>query len=191
MSHWREEYFLALGVRDAREQANAALYDAYTRLADRTSQVHPHSHSPTPTTPAAPPSQQQQQQDQEVLLTAARADLSSAQRSRTELLEKLTRTNAELEKLRKKTQTDTRRIETLLAERTQLQTRVRDRDEELRGKAKLLDDVQAELVSINLQFNMADQRAQKLEVENKELVDRWMAKMGSEAEAMNRASKFS
>lgn len=27
-TNWREEYFAALGVRDGREKANAALYDA-------------------------------------------------------------------------------------------------------------------------------------------------------------------
>lgn len=38
---------------------------------------------------------------------------------------------------------------------------------------------------------MAEEKARKFEKENKELVDRWMARMGQEAEAMNDASKFS
>lgn len=54
-----------------------------------------------------------------------------------------------------------------------------------------LQNVQTELVSLNLQFNMAEDRAKRLEAENKELVDRWMARMGQEADAMNKASKFS
>jgi hypothetical protein len=54
-----------------------------------------------------------------------------------------------------------------------------------------LKDVQDELVSLNLQFNMAEDRSKKLEKENRELVDRWMARMGKEADAMNDASKFS
>jgi len=37
---------------------------------------------------------------------------------------------------------------------------------------------------------MAEQLAEKLKRENKELVDRWMARMGEEADAMNNASKF-
>lgn len=107
------------------------------------------------------------------------------------------------------------------ADRAHLQMKLQDRDEELRGKAKLLDvslpcespifprffcissclclslanfvqqDVQDELVSLNLQFNMAEDRSKKLERENRELVDRWMARMGKEADAMNDASKFS
>jgi hypothetical protein len=54
-----------------------------------------------------------------------------------------------------------------------------------------MQDVQDELVSLNLQFNMAEERAKKLGKENKELVDRWMARIGQEADEMNRASKFS
>jgi len=38
---------------------------------------------------------------------------------------------------------------------------------------------------------MAEQESEKLKRENKELVDRWMARMGEEADAMNNASKFS
>lgn len=51
--------------------------------------------------------------------------------------------------------------------------------------------VQNELVSLNLQFNMAEDRAKRLEKENQELIDRWMDRMGKEADAMNNASKFS
>lgn len=46
-------------------------------------------------------------------------------------------------------------------------------------------------MSLNLQFNMAEDKAKRIEKENKELVDRWMVRMGQEAEAMNKASKFS
>lgn len=48
-----------------------------------------------------------------------------------------------------------------------------------------------ETVSLTLQLNMAEEKCRKLERENKELVDRWMARMGEEADAMNNASKFS
>jgi len=52
-------------------------------------------------------------------------------------------------------------------------------------------DVQNEMVSLNLQLNMSEQQKKKLQKENKELVDRWMARMGKEADAMNDASSFS
>jgi hypothetical protein len=38
---------------------------------------------------------------------------------------------------------------------------------------------------------MAEERSNRLQKENQELVDRWMARMGKEAEAMNDASKYS
>ena len=47
------------------------------------------------------------------------------------------------------------------------------------------------MVSLNLQLNMAEERTKKLQRENKDLVDRWMARMGLEADAMNNASKYS
>jgi hypothetical protein len=45
----------------------------------------------------------------------------------------------ELDKLKKRSNLDGKRVADLLAERTHLQLRLKDRDEELRGKAKLLD----------------------------------------------------
>ena len=72
-------------------------------------------------------------------LTATRADLTEAQRSRAELQDRLARISADLEKLRKRSVQDGKRINALEGERTHLQLRLKDRDEELRGKAKLLD----------------------------------------------------
>ena len=54
-----------------------------------------------------------------------------------------------------------------------------------------MQDVHDETVSLTLELNMAEERSQKLRSENKELVDRWMARMGQEADAMNVQSKFS
>ena len=48
-----------------------------------------------------------------------------------------------------------------------------------------------ETLSLTLQLNMAEEQSQKLRRENKELVDRWMARMGQEADAMNDKFKFS
>ena len=73
------------------------------------------------------------------LLKNTRADLSEAQRSRSELEDRLKQLNAEFDKLRNKNAHDGRRLQNLEAERTNLQLRLRDRDEELRGKAKLLE----------------------------------------------------
>ncbi|GES59832.1 autophagy protein 16 [Aspergillus terreus] len=196
MAHWRDEFSAALAARDRREKANAALYDAYTQLADRTAQA-PTVVSAQASPPATPSSGTKKQPagaaglSLQEALSATRADLSDAQRSRSELQEKLARTNAELEKLRKKNTQDQRRVRTLESEITHLQKRLKDLEGELRGKAKLLDDFQDEIASLYLQLNMAEEKSNKYQRENQELVDRWMARMGEEAEAMNKASKFS
>lgn len=73
------------------------------------------------------------------LLNVTRADLSEAQRSRSELHDRLNGVSMEVQKLRKKTTQDARRIGALDSERVNLQLRLKDREEELRGKAKLLE----------------------------------------------------
>lgn len=73
------------------------------------------------------------------LLNSTRADLSEAQKARSKIQERLDQTNAQLEKLRKKNAHDSRRLNALDQERLQLQLRLKDRDEELRQKAKLLE----------------------------------------------------
>ena len=67
---------------------------------------------------------------------------------------------------------------------------MRDRDEELRGKTKLAEDAQDEMVALGLQLNISEQKAEKLKVENEDLVQRWMKRMGEEAEKVNRDSKW-
>lgn len=207
------------------------IYAADTRLADRTAKLatptdssagpgveHKQSASKEALRTVSSPSVASKQPSQETapsltdVLNTTRADLSEAQRSRSELQESLNRANAEFEKLRKKSAQDGRRLKAVDHERLQLQLRLKDRDEELRQKAKLLEvghalgtlecyvghwltrsiqDFQDEIATLNLQLNMADEKSSKLQRENQELVDRWMARMGQEADAMNNASKFS
>ncbi|KAJ6119697.1 Autophagy-related protein 16 [Penicillium sp. IBT 18751x] len=211
MTLWREEYLAALAVRDSREKANSALYDAClffrlnSRLADRTAklttpleisagpgQVKSSGHQPHTTSSPVAPSKKQPTENSSVteLLNTTRTELSAAQRSRAELQDRLDKVNVEYEKLRKRSAQEGRRLNTLDHERAHFQMRLKDRDEELRQKAKLLEDFQDEIATLNLQLNMADEKTSKLQRENQDLVDRWMARMGQEADAMNNASRF-
>jgi hypothetical protein len=52
--------------------------------------------------------------------------------------------------------------------------------------AHISKDVHDEVISLNLQLNMSEQRVKDLRAENKELIDRWMAYKGQEAEEMNK-----
>lgn len=72
-------------------------------------------------------------------LLAATQDLAAAQKSREDLSNKLEQALVKLDRLTRKLNAETQRAADLAVERTQLQIRLKDRDEELRGKAKLLD----------------------------------------------------
>ncbi|KAL6721575.1 autophagy protein 16, interacts with Atg12p-Atg5p [Lecanora helva] len=204
MPSWKDEYLSALQERDRKEKANQTLYHSYTKLADRTATLQ-----------TTAPEEAVKPQDEPNLLPNAkevkfshekgdsssltsrdaiahvRQDLSEAQRSRGLMEAKLQSVTEELKKFRIQSSLDNKRISELLKEKAILTTRMRDRDEELRGKAKLMEDVHDETVSLTLQLNMAEERSQKLQQENKDLVDRWMARVGEEADAMNKESKYS
>ncbi|KAL4771105.1 autophagy protein 16 [Aspergillus nidulans var. acristatus] len=202
MAHWREEYAAALAARDRREKANVAIFNAYSQLADRTassmiavSNLQSDAQRSALSTPVADPRQQLPSpasgpSPQDIIL-ATRADLAEAQRSRSELEEQLARATTELEKLRRRNIQNGKRISLMENEITHLQLRLKDRDEELREKAKLLEGFQDEIATFELQLNMAEERSNRLQKENQELVDRWMARMGKEADAMNDAYQFS
>jgi len=190
MSTWRDEYLTALKERDKVEKANYDIYDAYTKLADRTATLEAGkaiiSSTEALSTFKAPSKFTEGTGDAQL-----KVNLAEALRSKGQLQTRLKTAEEELDKLKAKTATDNRLIRDLTAERNNLALKFKDRDEELKGKAKLIEDVQDEMISLNLQLNMAEQRSKKLQQENKDLVDRWMARMGKEADAMNEASKFS
>lgn len=73
---------------------------------------------------------------------------------------------------------------------TALDRKVKDRHSESRESRKLIDDVQNEMIMLQLQLNLAEEKADKLEKDNAELVERWMAKMRKEAENMNEESRW-
>ena len=65
-----------------------------------------------------------------------------------------------------------------------------DRDDEVRQKQRLVENVHDEMAALNLELNMAEQRAERVKGENDMLVKRWMDKMGEEAEKMNKDSQW-
>ena len=72
-------------------------------------------------------------------LTRARQDLSDAQHGKGMMQSRLDSLTEELQKLKLQTQLDSKRIKDLHVEKTALTTRMKDQDEELKGKAKLLE----------------------------------------------------
>lgn len=117
--------------------------------------------------------------------------MTDAQHERSQLQGRLEAALKELQALKGRAKSDGKRMDQLSAGVSQLTIKLKDREEELRGKAKLVENVQDENVTLNLQLNMAEEQSDKLRKENKELVDRWMARMGKEADKMNERHKFS
>ena len=72
-------------------------------------------------------------------ISKVRQDLAQAQQMRADLQARLTTTTEELEKLQTNAKADTKRLNELNAERSHLSIRLKDRDAELKGKAKLLE----------------------------------------------------
>jgi hypothetical protein len=68
-----------------------------------------------------------------------KSDLAEALRAKGQLQSRLKVAEDELDKLRLKSKLDTKAIKDLTIERAALIIKVKDRDEELKGKAKLLE----------------------------------------------------
>ena len=95
----------------------------------------------------------------------------------------------ELARLRAQTSRDAKAIQELAADRRLLAIKLRDRDDELRAKNKLVVDVQDENQILLMEIDQKDKTCKKLASENKQLVERWMLRIGQEAEAMNLANE--
>ena len=73
------------------------------------------------------------------VLAKVREDLGEAQRSKGAMQAQLQSLKEEVAELRTRSQVDKKRIEDLGVEKTNLVKRMRDLDEELKGKTKLLE----------------------------------------------------
>lgn len=122
------------------------------------------------------------------LLARLRVDLAEALRAKGDFQRRLNVVEEELVRLRTKTTADNKTLQTLTAERKTLTIKLRDREEELRAKSKMLADVQDELQVLNTHLDLVEKRRSEMETENKQLVARFMKRVGQEAEAMNLAN---
>ena len=166
MSSWRNEFIASLQVRDRKEKANRGLYRACmfqlienwfcngfvadisesdTKLADRAAHQNKSPAQEAITAPSLEHgiSAKQGLQPPKALATAImdkiREDLTDAQCRRGELQAHLTIATEEVERLQLKLKLDNKLVNGLLADKQLLTTKLKDRDEELRGKAKLLE----------------------------------------------------
>lgn len=217
MADWIQQYTAALEARDIKEQAHRQYIDACTdstpssileskltapssdtALADRTAS-QPAASTPSSPNPQNPPSSRNltstptkdaPSPTPSDLLSALRLDLTSTQKARSALQTQLSELTSQLTALNTQQRASQAQIAALTKQKTDAERKLRDRDEELRGKSKLVEQAQDEMVALGLQLNLAEQRSERLEKENRELVERWMKRMGEEAERVNRDSKW-
>ncbi|KAI6245670.1 Autophagy protein [Erysiphe necator] len=189
MSLWRDEYLDALKECEKKKicsyaQIDDKLIEAFTILLDQTSALEAQKALFRSTL-----NQDESRNsgtlisEREILLL--RSELAEALRSNGQLSLRIKLADVELAKLREKNKSDMNTIEEIFKDRLNLTQKLKDRDEELRGKTKLLDDVYDEIVSLNLQLNMSEQKIKDLKSENQFLVDRWMARKILEWEKTN------
>ena len=81
----------------------------------------------------------------------------------------------------------TKRITELERQNKALEVKVRNNAEELVGQRKLAREAQDEMLALQVEMNANSKRLQKVEADNKMLVDRWMAEKGDAAQRMNEA----
>ena len=180
-----------------------------TQLADRTAALEARDVAPIPQAPASPapsiskpverastPTRSKTVPANEPEVSPAdnlarlRTDLATTQKVRASLQSQLTDLTANLSTLQTQQKSSTVQIAQLTRLKADMERRVKDRDEELRGQKKLAEDAQDEMVALGLQLNLSEERADKLRTENEELVRRWVERMGEEVERVNRDSKW-
>ncbi|KAI2626730.1 autophagy protein 16 [Hypoxylon sp. NC1633] len=193
MPDWRSDYLSSLQEAERSNPVNKDLVDACSQLADRVAALE--AEKVAWQTSAQQPSSSEKPSSGKAAAAATdksdssvaqlKFDLAEALRSKGQLQSRLKTAEDELQKLRSKTKVDSKRISDLTIERNALLAKLRDRNEELVGKNKMLKDIQDENLTLNIQLDVTEQKAAKLVADNKDLVDRWMKRMRHEADAMN------
>ncbi|KAG5954684.1 autophagy protein 16, interacts with Atg12p-Atg5p [Claviceps arundinis] len=193
MSSWRDEYLTSLKDAELQSPVNQELIQTCSQMADRISALEASNAALEARASKAPKVKASKSgallTTDDPAIAQLRLDLAESLRSKGVTEGRLRAAEEELGKLRTKTKDDARSVKALSTERALLTTRLKDREHELREKRKLLEDVQDEMITLNLQMSMAEKERDKVKRENKELVERWMARMAQEAEAMNLANE--
>lgn len=114
-----------------------------------------------------------------------RSDLAVAQRSKAGLEAEAVALRAQVSTLTLRITSATSLAAGLVRDKAALETKLRDREEEIREKRRLVERVQDEMVGLEMEINVTGEKLLELQRENEELVRRWMETKGREAEKMN------
>ncbi|KAI2642709.1 autophagy-related protein 16 [Xylaria nigripes] len=193
MPDWRSDYLSSLQDSERNNPVNKGLVEACSQLADRVAVLEAEkaawtaglSPPPAKLTSSSKANAADPTGSSDGTVQQLRLDLAEALRGRGQAQARCKAAEAELAALKTKSLAENKRISELTNERNSLRARVRDLNEELEEKKKFLKDVQDDNLTLNMELNMTTQKAAKVQAENKELVDRWMKRMGREADALN------
>ncbi|EQB58943.1 autophagy protein 16 [Colletotrichum gloeosporioides Cg-14] len=196
MPDWRTEYLASFREQEKNNPVNLEIVQLCSQLSDRIAALEAEKEllkskiapSTTPSTGKEAP-QQIDTISSDPTVTQLQLNLAEALRSNGTLQSRAKTAEDEAQTLRRKNRENTKQIKQLSAEKTALATKLQDREHELREKRKLVENVQDEMITLNLQVAMAEKERDKVKSENKELVDRWMKRMAQEADAMNLANE--
>ncbi|CAN8097485.1 unnamed protein product [Discula destructiva] len=198
---WKDDYLNALLEAERSNPVSFDLVEACSHLNDRIATLeaekalheHEQHQQSQPTTPSSnktrSPPTAAQPQDTSPLHARTRADLALTLSQKAHLESRLRATTHDRDRLLSISKAQQQTIGALGAERDGLARKVRDQASELRGKNELLQRVQDDLVALEIERNMAEKAKARLTKENKELVERWMVRMASEANAMNKRNE--
>ncbi|KAB5570106.1 autophagy-related protein 16 [Coniochaeta sp. 2T2.1] len=207
MPNWRDEYLSNIEKAQTEQNVDRELIAAYSQLIDRVTALEaekaalqdaqaqaaaqPSSRRPSSTRQPASntPPPQPDDSSTDKPLSRLRQDLAESLRQKGQLQTRLKAAEDELARLRSQTAADRNAIRSLEAERKTLTRKLRDREDELREKQKLVANVQDEMAVLNMELTVAVREKNKAQDETKVLVDRWMKRMGQEAEEMNNANE--
>ncbi|KAK5103003.1 autophagy protein 16, interacts with Atg12p-Atg5p [Lithohypha guttulata] len=199
MADWKVQYLSALKARHEAAKADIEIYDkhqnadlrAELRQIQAAIRAVPTRAPPVPAPLISYGFRRQTPIIESDIMAQLRQDFSIAQQERADLQKQVEVLRSDLEQATTKLKTHEEQVSRLTNLNSRFTTRMKDHEEELRGKARLLENVQDENATLNLELDQAEQEVKKVKKENKELVDRWVARMGQEAEKMNEDSKFS
>ncbi|ODQ70346.1 hypothetical protein LIPSTDRAFT_65447 [Lipomyces starkeyi NRRL Y-11557] len=194
---WRSTMVKSIEIeRDVRETKIYYIIDAYTKLAERA--VAAETNPVGLTTGAGTNSRE---------LARIRVELESLYNNQSSSKSIIENLEAEAEKLKLynaridaeydshitvtvgQALTETR-FEKLQLDKKKLESRLKTRDEEYRERNKSIQILQDEILTYQIQLNVAEDKVNKLEKENRELVNRWMERVSREAEKLNDANAF-
>ncbi|KAM0278189.1 hypothetical protein ACHAQH_005302 [Verticillium albo-atrum] len=190
MPGWRDEYLASLREQERNNPVNLEIVELCSQLTDRVAALEAEKEAVAATArPTKASAKDAPVNSAGPGVAQLRFDLAEALRSKGSLQTRAKKAEDELAELRNKKKADTRELRTLSSEKAALAIKLRDREHEIKEKRKLIEDVQDEMITLNLQVAMAEKERDKVKRENKDLIDRWMKRMAQEADAMNLANE--